>query len=160
MLLAFPPIFLIQSKIRCTVSCTYPLLQRSILSSRFPLIHWIDNYNINGGTYMKCFRLGIVYLESSVFASAQNPIFIDISCSGSFMSFYYMACCREEPVLTFESELYFEPLMALSCFTFVNPRNTLSHDSSLGGRRGLLCRCLWWGPVCTVHFSALCQTFH
>lgn len=35
---------------------------------------------------MKCFWLGIVYLESSVFvsASAQNPIFIDISCNGSY----------------------------------------------------------------------------
>lgn len=77
----------------------------------------------------------------------------------TFMSFYYMACCREEPVLTFESELYFEPLMALSCFTFVNPHNTLSHDSSLGGRRGLLCRCLWWGPVCTVHFFCSVSDF-
>lgn len=74
----------------------------------------------------------------------------------TFMSIYYMACCREEPVLTFESELYFEPL---SCFTFVNPCNTLSHDSSLGGRRGLLCRCLWWGPVCTVHFLLCVRLF-
>lgn len=33
---------------------------------------------------MKCFRLAIVYLESSVFVNAQNPIFIDISCNGSY----------------------------------------------------------------------------
>lgn len=110
---------------------------------------------------MKCFRLGLVYLESSVFVNAQNPIFIDISCNGSYYlhEFLLYGVLQGGAVLTFESELYFEPLMALSCFTFVNPRNTLSHDSSLGGRRGLLCRCLWWGPVCTVHFLLCVRRF-
>lgn len=73
-------------------------------------------------------------------------------------SFHLRESLLQKPVLTFDSEVYFEHLAGFLCLSFLN---SLSSLTFVGGRRGLWCLRLLWGPVwgiiCSqVQFSGLC----
>lgn len=57
-------------------------------------------------------------------------------------------CFHIAEILIFDSGLYFESLMVLSCFSFTYSLDSLSHDSYVGGSRGLWYLSLdLWRPV-------------